>query len=296
MSKVGALNAFSILYQFLTSFSFLALATIGLAVIFGVMNIINFAHASFIMLGAVFTVTLVNRLGLPLLLAALVATVAVALVGVAVEQLIIRRLYTRILDCLLATWAVNVVIIQTVFIVAGSSQPGVPAPFGSFTVGGISYATYNLVVAGLALAILAAVYLLFRRTDFGLRVRASMQNREMAEALGTNTARVYLFTFGIGSGLAGLTGAIYAPLMPVSPFLGDGFLWRAFTVVIVGGADPLVGPLLSSVALGLVYSGLNSVWGTLAATVGLLLITMVFIRLLPQGFTGLLARYRGGRA
>jgi len=285
-------SGFGIFYQFLSSFSFLALATIGLAVIFGVMNVINFAHAAFIMLGAVFAVTLVNVAGLPLILAAPAASIAVAGIGMAVEWLIIRRLYRRILDCLLATWALNVIIIQLVFILVGSSQPGVPAPFGSFSVGDISYATYNIVVAGLAVLVLAAVFLLFRHSDFGLRVRASMQNREMAEALGTNTARIYLLTFGIGSGLAGLTGAIYAPLMPISPFFGDGFLWRAFTVLIVGGADPLVGPLLSSAALGIVYSVLNGFWGTLVGTVGLLVVTMLFIRLLPQGFSGLLLRFR----
>ena len=129
------------------------------------------------------------------------------------------------------------------------------------------------------------------RTDFGLRVRGAMQNRDMAEALGTNTSHIYLLTFGIGSGLAGLSGAIYAPLMSISPFLGDGFLWRAFTVVIVGGADPLVGPLFSSLGLGLVYSVLNYLLGTLAGTVGLLVVTMLFIRLLPSGFTGLMMRF-----
>ena len=286
------MNLFSIFYQFITTASYLVLASVGLSVIFGVMNVINFAHSSFIMLGALIAVTLVNHGGLPLWLAMPAAGVAVAAIGAVVEQLIIRWLYRRILDCLLATWAVNVIIIQLVFIFVGSSQKGVPVPLGSFTVQGISYATYNLLVCGLAAAILVAIYALFRHTDFGLRVRASMQNRAMAEALGTRTTSVYLATFAIGSGLAGLTGAIYAPLLPISPFFGDGFLWRAFTVVIVGGSDPLLGPLLSSVALGAVYGGLNGVWGTLIATIGLLLITMVFIRLLPQGFTGILIRLR----
>jgi urea transport system permease protein len=286
------LNAFSIFYQLLTSFSFLLLASLGLAVIFGVMNIINFAHASFIMLGAVFTVSLVNFAGFPLWTAVITATVAVGVVGVAIEHLIIKRLYRRILDCLLATWAINVVIIQSVFILVGSSQKGVSAPFGSFSVNGISYSSYNIFVCILAIAILGSVYWFFRHTVFGLRVRASMQNRNMAEALGTNTATVYLLTFGFGSGLAGLTGAIYAPLLPISPFFGDGFLWRAFTVIIVGGADPLLGPVLSSIALGTVYSGLNSIWGTLTGTIGLLLVTMFFIRILPQGFTGLLGVIR----
>ena len=290
------MSAFSILYEFLTTMSFLMLASIGLSVIFGVMNIINFAHASFIMLGAVVTVTLVNHLGLTFWLAVPVSAVAVAAVGMLVEQLVIKHLYRRILDCLLATWAVNVIIIQCIFIFVGSSQQGIEVPLGTFTVEGISYASYNLVVCVLAAATFIAVYFLFRHTDFGLRVRASMQNRAMAEALGTRTASVYLATFAIGSGFAGLTGAIYAPLIPITPFFGDGFLWRAFTIVIVGGADPLLGPLLSSGALGAVYSGLNAVWGTLIATIGLLLVTMFFIRVLPQGFTGVLARIRRQRA
>lgn len=286
------MSFFSTFYQLLTSFSFLLLASLGLAIIFGVMNVINFAHSSFIMLGAVFTVSLVNRAGFPLWLAMIAATLAVALVGMAIERLVIRLLYRRILDCLLATWAINVAIVQGVFILVGSSQKGVPAPFGSFIVDGISYSTYNIVVAALAILVVAAVFWLFRHTEFGLRVRASMQNRDMAEALGARTSTIYLLTFGIGSGLAGLTGAIYSPLLPISPFFGDAFLWRAFTVIIVGGADPLIGPLLSSLSLGFVYSGLNTVWGTLAATIGLLLVTMVFIRLLPRGFTGLIKGQR----
>jgi len=285
-------NAFSIVYQLLTTFSFLLLASLGLAIIFGVMNIINFAHASFIMLGAVFTVSLVNFAGFPQWLAMVAATVAVGAVGLTIEHLIIKRLYRRILDCLLATWAINVIIIQSVFILVGSSQKGVPPPFGSFSVNGILYSSYNIFICILAIAILVSVYWFIRHTDFGLRVRASMQNRNMAEALGTDTATVYLLTFGFGSALAGLTGAIYSPLIPISPFFGDGFLWRAFTVIIVGGADPLLGPVLSSVALGGVYSGLNGVWGTLTATIGLLLVTMFFIRILPQGFTGLLRGLR----
>jgi branched-subunit amino acid ABC-type transport system permease component len=293
--RFAPLDAFSLFYQFLTAFSFLVLASIGLSIIFGVMNIINFAHAAFIMLGAVLTVSLVNFFGFPLVVAMVAATLGVAGIGMLVERLVIRRLYHRILDCLLATWAINMIAIQLIFIFMGSSQKGVGVPFGFFTVQGISYATYNMVVGLVSIAILLLIYWLFRHTDFGMRVRASMENREMAEALGTSTSTIYLITFGIGSGLAGLTGALYAPLMPVSPFFGDRFLWRAFTVVIVGGADPLLGPLMSSTALGVVYSILNGFWGTVAGSIGLLLVTMFFIRVFPQGFTGLHERLFGGR-
>lgn len=289
------MDPFSLFYQFTTNFSFLVLSTAGLAVIFGVMNVINFAHAAFIMLGAVVTVLLVNRLQVPLPLAMLGATAAVGALGMLVERLVIRLLYRRILDCLLATWAINMILVQGVFLLLGSSQPGVPVPFGFFSVAGLQYATYNFVVAGAAIAVLAFLFWLFRFTDFGLRVRASMQNKDMAEGLGTRTSTVYLTTFGLGAALAGLTGALYAPLMPVSPFFGDRFLWRAFTVVIVGGADPLVGTLLSSVALGVVYSGLSWIWGTVAGSIGMLIVTMTFIRLFPSGFSGLVQRLRERR-
>lgn len=289
------MDTFSLFYQFVTTFSFLVLSTVGLAVIFGVMNIINFAHASFIMLGAVFTVLIVDRFGLPLLAAMLLAVAAVAVIGAIVERLVIRLLYRRILDCLLATWAINMGITQLVFITLGSSQPSVQVPFGSFTVGGLSYATYNLVVAAASVAVLAFLYILLRHTDFGLRVRASMENKDMAEGLGTPTTRLHLMTFTLGAALGGLAGALYAPLMPVSPFFGDRFLWRAFTVIIVGGPDPLVGPILSSAALGLVYSSLNWVWGTIVGSIGMLLTTMIFIRLFPTGFSGLLQNYRKSR-
>ncbi|MEQ8967853.1 MAG: branched-chain amino acid ABC transporter permease [Azospirillaceae bacterium] len=287
------MNTFSLFYQFLASFSFLVLASVGLAVIFGVMNVINFAHASFIMLGAVFTVSLVNHAGIPHALAVLLAILGVAVVGMAIEWLFIRRLYRRILDCLLATWAINMIIVQIVFLIIGSSQRGIPAPFGSFTVGGITYATYTLVILAFAFLVIGFLYWLFRHTDFGLRVRAAMQNKDMAEGLGTRTSTLYSVTFGLGAGLAGLTGALYAPMMPITPFFGDQFLWRAFTVVIVGGADPLIGPLASGAALGLVYSGLTWFWGTIVGSIGLLAVTMVFIRLFPAGFTGAMQRFRG---
>ncbi|MBM7324724.1 branched-chain amino acid ABC transporter permease [Agrobacterium sp. S2] len=278
---------FGLFYQVLATFSFLVLSTTGLAIIFGVMNIINFAHASFIMLGAVVTVYLVNSAHLPVFLAIPVSALTVSAVGAVLEIALIRRLYDRKLDCLLATWAINIIIVQAVFLWLGTSQPGIDQPFGAFSVGGTSYNYYELFLAGCSAVVLASIFSLFKFTRFGLHVRAAMQNRDMAEGLGTNTTGMYLKTFALGAGLAGLTGALYAPLMPVSPYFGDRFLWRAFTVLIVGGADPLIGPLMSSAALGGVYGGLTWLWDSVAGSIGILLVTMIFIRVLPQGFTGL---------
>jgi branched-chain amino acid transport system permease protein len=283
---------FGLFFQVLSTFSFLVLSTAGLAIIFGVMNIINFAHASFIMLGAVTTVYLVSLGGVPLFMAIPIATLIVAVIGAVLEITIIRRLYERKLDCLLATWAINIIIVQLVFLLLGTSQPGIDQPFGSFSVQGTSYNLYEIFLAGAAGLVLAVLFALFRFTKFGLHVRAAMQNRDMAEGLGTDTTAIYLRTFAIGAAMAGLTGGLYAPLMPVSPYFGDRFLWRAFTVLIVGGADPLVGPLMSSIALGGVYGGLTWLWDSVAGSIGILLMTMIFIRLLPGGFTGLLAQFR----
>lgn len=278
---------FGLFYQILATFSFLVLATSGLAIIFGVMNIINFAHASFVMLGAVVMVYIVNYTAVPVFLAIPLAAIVVALAGGVIEYTVIRRLYNRKLDCLLATWAINIIIVQAVFLWLGTSQPGVQQPFTSFEFQGVTYSAYEIFLAVCALGVLAALYVLFRFTNFGLHVRAAMQNRDMAEGLGTNTKSMYLLTFALGAGLAGLTGALYAPLMPVSPYFGDRFLWRAFTVLIVGGADPLIGPLLSSIALGGVYGTLTWLWDSVAGSIGILIVTMFFIRLMPSGFTGM---------
>lgn len=283
---------FGLFYQILATFSFLVLSTAGLAIIFGVMNIINFAHAAFVMLGAVVMVYLVNIAAVPLFLAIPLAAIVVAAIGGVIEFTLIRRLYHRKLDCLLATWAINIIIVQGVFLCLGSSQPGVQQPFSSFSFDGVSYNAYEIFLAICAVAVLVSLLLLFRFTRFGLNVRAAMQNRDMAEGLGTNTKSMYLLTFALGAGLAGLTGALYAPLMPVSPFFGDRFLWRAFTVLIVGGADPLIGPLLSSLALGGVYGSLTWLWDSVAGSIGILLVTMLVIRLLPAGLTGLVNALR----
>ncbi len=286
------LTLFNLFYQFINSFSFLILSAVGLTIIYGVMNVINFAHAAFIMLGAVTTVTLVNHFGIPLFLAIPMAALAVGAFGIIIERLVIKRLYERILDCLLATWAINLIVIQATLILLGPNQKGVPTPFGHFSIQKYSYSTYSVFVAAIGVAALLFLYWLFMNTDYGMRTRASIQNKNMAEALGTKTDRIYLITFAIGSSFSGLTGALYSPQMAISPFFGVQFLSNAFTVVIVGGADPLIGPFFSGSGLGLVYSILTGIWGTFVGTIGLLIITMIVIRLMPQGFTGVLERIK----
>lgn len=284
----GVFNAF---YQYQDSFAFLVLSAIGLAVIFGMMGVINLAHGELMMLGAYITVG-AARSGVPLPLAMLVAGAAVGLIGAIMEVLIVRRLYGRLLDSVAATWAVGLILSQGMLILTGPSIQGVASPLGSFRVGNTSYSWYRLLLGAVALALLVALYLLFMRTRFGLRARATIQNPEIARALGVDTARMYTVTFALGSALAGLAGGLYAPTATVVPFFGTNFMVEAFVTVIVGGANVLVGSPLAAALLGAINAFLAQTWGLYIARVGLLVTTIIVIRVLPRGMSGLVDRWR----
>ncbi len=284
----GVFNAF---YQYQDSFAFLVLSAIGLAVIFGMMGVINLAHGELMMLGAYITVG-AARSGVPLPLAMLVAGVGVELIGAIMEVLIVRRLYGRLLDSVAATWAVGLILSQGMLILTGPSIQGVASPLGSFRVGNTSYSWYRLVLGAVAFALLIALYVLFMRTRFGLRARATIQNPEIARALGVDTARMYTVTFALGSALAGLAGGLYAPTATVVPFFGTNFMVEAFVTVIVGGANVLVGSPLAAALLGAINAFLAQTWGLYIARVGLLVTTIIVIRVLPRGMSGLVDRWR----
>lgn len=280
------MEIFDIVYQFMDNFAFLILSAIGLAVIFGMMGIINLAHGEFIMLGAYIT-TFAASAGLPLPLAILLSAAGVGLFGFIVDRLIIHRLYGRTLDSVVATWGISLVMGQGILILFGPSLSGVSTPLGSVDIGGGTYSMYRILLFVLAVSILLLMYWLFMHTKFGLHSRATMQKHDMARAMGVNTNRVYSTTFMIGAAFAGLTGGLYAPTMAVSPTFGTGFLMPSFVTVIVGGANPLIGTSLSGTLLGFVNSMLDFVWGSFYGRLGLLLVAIIVIRVLPQGLSGL---------
>jgi urea ABC transporter permease protein UrtB len=282
-------SVFNVVYQLMDNFSFLIISALGLAVIFGMMGIVNLAHGEFIMLGAYMT-TLMARANVPLPIAIIIATIAVAIFGFIVDRLIIRYLYGRPLDSVVATWGISLILGQGMLILMGPSLQGVSTPLGSFTVGGGSYSMYRIALFICALALLFFMYWLFMHTKFGLRSRATMQNRAIAQSLGTNTASMYTITFMLGSAFAGLTGGLYAPTMSISPTFGSSFIMQSFVTVIVGGANPLVGTLLSGGALSAVISMLSIIYGTLIGKLGLLLVAILFIRVFPFGFSGLIEK------
>ncbi|MCC6314656.1 MAG: branched-chain amino acid ABC transporter permease [Thermomicrobiales bacterium] len=284
----GVFNAF---YQIQTSFSFLLLSAIGLAVIFGMMGVINLAHGEFMMLGAYATTLLAVR-GVPLALSIFIGALGVGAFGALVEILVVRRLYHRLLDSVAATWAVGLILSQGMLILTGPSMQGVSSPFGSFHVGATSYSWYRLALGIVSVVLLVLLYLLFMKTKFGLRARATIQNPSIARALGVDTARMYTLTFALGSALAGLAGGLFAPTTTIVPYFGTNYIVEAFVTVIVGGANALVGTPIAAALLGVINAALGTKFGLYIARVGMLLATILIIRVLPDGISALVARWR----
>jgi branched-chain amino acid transport system permease protein len=282
----------NLVLQFIDSFGFLVLSAIGLGIIFGMMGVINLAHGEFITVGAYGT-ALSFTAGVPLPVAMLIGVAATTVFGLIVEFTIIRRLYGRLLDSMVATWGISLIMIQGLRVVFGSSLSSIGTPLGSIQYGAFSYSTYRLMLAGASLLILGVLYWMFTSTMFGTRARATIQDDEMSRALGVDTNRMYLLTFGLGSALAGLTGALYAPTMTLVPGMGSTFLVEAFVTVVVGGASVLVGTTGAGLVLGGINAVFSNLFGTFAGRIALLVTTILVIRALPQGITGLLDKLRG---
>ncbi len=277
------------LYLIGYSFAIFVLISLGLAVIFGMMRVINLAQGEFIMLGAYACVE-ATKAGLPLWLAIIAAGLAVGAFGIVVERLIIRFLYGRILDTLLATWGLSLFLVGGVTIVYGPQSESVGATLGNFQIGDISYSRYTLIVIFVAVLSLVGTYALWRFTRFGLIVRGTMQNAAMANAMGINTGLVYMLTFGFGSALAGLAGAVLVPIVGASPQLGLSYIAKAFITVIAGGPLPLLGTSAASAVFSTIDGIISYHWSTVVSEVAVLLIAIVLLRLLPLGITGRLRR------
>ena len=292
------MNPFNIFFQFADSFAFVVLAAVGLAVIFGMMSVINLAHGQFIMLGAYGT-TLSYNAGAPLIIAMAVGVLVTAVFGFVLEQTVVCRLYDRLFDSMVATWAVGLILTQGVRIVFGNSLPVVGTPFGTLKYGSFSYSAYRVLLALIAVGVLVALYVVFTRTEFGIRARATIEDPDTARAMGVDTDRMYVSTFVIGSGLAGLTGALYAPTMSIVPTMGSSFLVESFVAVVTGGSTVLLGTTLSGALLGAFNAAFTNLYGTFFGQMALLLVAIIVIRFLPSGLSGfansLRDQYAGGR-
>ena len=282
--------------------SILLLAALGLAITYGLMGVINMAHGELIMIGAYTTYVVQNlfRLHLPaafdayLLLAVPASFVASALVGMALERLVIRHLYGRPLETLLATWGLSLILIQGVRTIFGAQNVQVENP--SFMSGGVELFTgivmpwSRIVIIAFAVAVLAGVGLLLRRTRLGLFVRGVTQNRAMAACVGVPTSRVDRWAFGLGSGIAGLAGCALSQIGNVGPDLGQSYIVDSFMVVVLGGVGQLAGTVLAAMGLGLVNKLLESWSGAVLAKIAVLVFIILFIQKRPQGLFALKGR------
>jgi urea ABC transporter permease protein UrtB len=278
-------------YQISDVFAFLVLAAAGLAIIFGMMGIINMAHGEFIAMGGYVT-TYSYHAGVPLALAMLFGAMACGLFGVFLERTIVRRFYHRPIDSLVATWGISLIMTQGALLLLGSGAPGVGTPFGSVSFGGASFSIYRLVLVAVAVAVLVGLYFLFMKTRFGRHARATMQNAAMARALGVPVNGIYSITFGLGAALAGLAGGLYAPTMTLSPMMGTSFVIEAFVTVVAGGANILIGTPPAAVALALIKGTATAFYGQVYGVMSLLVAVCLVVRLMPDGFTGWLTRRR----
>jgi branched-chain amino acid transport system permease protein len=286
----------SVLYQLATNASFLLLAGLGLIVILGMMNIINLAHGELMMMGA-YTATILVHRGVPFPLTVIAAFIAVALVGAVLERFIVRRFYGERLGALVVTWGISLILSQGTLMLLGPFMPSIPIPGGSIAVGQYSFSVYWLALVLITVVLLVALSLLYGRTTIGLQARATMQKPDMARALGVRTDIVYLLTFSLGSGLAGLSGALLAPTLSIAPFMGQQFVAPAFITVVVGGASNVIaGALGSSMLLSLVQTPVGFWLGAFLGNVALLMAALVIIRVMPDGISAAFQRWQDQRA
>ena len=283
------------LFNGLSLSSIILLTSLGLAITFGLMRVINMAHGEFVMIGAYMTYVTQQLFSafLPIsmrdwyYIAALpLAFAATFLLGAVLEKLVISRLYGREIDSLLATWGISLILQQTARSIFGAQGVNVNAPkflSGGLTVAGCTFSYNRLFILGLVLVCLGGVGLLMYRTAFGRQVRAVMQNRPMAQCMGINSRRVDSLTFSLGSGLAGLAGCSLALLGSIDATVGQNYIVNSFMAVVLGGVGRLLGTVVGSTAIGGASIFAENYTSATIAKAIVLLLVIVFLQKRPQG-------------
>ena len=282
--------------------SILLLVALGLAITYGLMGVINMAHGELMMIGAYATYVVQGLFQryLPgafdwyLLASVPVAFMASALMGALLERSVIRFLYGRPLETLLATWGISLVLIQLMRTVFGAQNVGVENPSwmsgGVQVLGNLSLPFNRLVIIGFAIFVLGSVVWLISKTRLGLFVRGVTQNRPIASCMGVNTARIDTYAFALGSGIAGLAGCALSQVGNVGPDLGQGYIVDAFMVVVLGGVGQLAGTVYAALGLGLLNKFLEGWAGAVLAKIAVLVFIIIFIQKRPQGIFAMKGR------
>ena len=277
----------AVLFQLIYVISNLALTSLGLAIIFGMMRVINLAHGEFLMLGG-YTVVVATNAGINIWISMLIlAPLIVGVIGVVVERLLIRWLYGRMVDTLLATWGLSLLLVGIVTSLFGASTgTTVSPPLGVLRIGEYSASGYEFFLIIVTILLLFGVWLTLRFTKLGLLARGTMQNAEMASALGVSTSNIYMITFGLGAAVSGLAGGLLAPITGVLPTIGATYIAKAFITVISGGAAILAGTTAGSILLGGINGIFSFIAGSTFGEIALLLAAIILLRLMPRGITG----------
>ncbi|KWT65498.1 Urea ABC transporter, permease protein UrtB [Hyphomicrobium sulfonivorans] len=261
------------------------IAALGLTIIYGAAGVINMAHGALIMLGAYSSYMLQHYIGVPYLLCIPASFVIVSIIGLILERGLIQYLYDRPLDTLLATYGVSLVLVQGVRLIFGSDPKylAVPEIFSSnISLGFANISTFRVVVIAVTALLVLALWILFYKTRFGIQVRAVMQNKEMAASFGINSSRIYMMTFALGAGLAGVAGSLFGVLNIVLPTMGDSYVVQAFLMVVAGGGT-LAGTVIASAFTGELQSVFAFITNDTFARFVIFLLIVVFLRFRPQG-------------
>ena len=275
------LGTYGLNYLYITAI--LALVVLGLAVVFGLLGVMNMAHGEFVMLGA-YSAVVVQAAGLPLLLSIPLAIAVSAAAGALVEWVVIRHLYRRPFDTFLATWGLAVLLREAVEALFGREYRSVDQLLpGTVDLAGIEYPVYRLVLLAFVVALLACLMLWYRRSNTGARIQAMVSNPPLAAAVGIDTARLARWTFVFGVSTAGLAGALLAPLVRVEPYMGLDYLLSSFFILVVGGLGTLEGMLLGSAAISGTDTVVSAVFDKTAGYISVLAISIVFLWLRPHG-------------
>lgn len=288
-------RSFQDLFYGISLGSVLLLAALGLAITFGLMGVINMAHGEMLMIGAyatyltqnLFKAVLPELFGLYLIAAIPVAFASACLVGMFLERCVLRFLYGRPLETLLATWGISLLLIQTVRLIFGAQNVEVANPLwlsgAAEPVTGLVLTYNRLGIIAFVTAVVLLVWFLLNHTSLGLKVRCVTQNRPMASAMGVHTGRVDMWTFGIGSGIAGLGGVALSQIGNVGPELGQGYIVDSFMVVVLGGVGKIAGTICGAMGLGIINKFIEPHTGAVLGKIFLLAFIILFIQKRPQG-------------
>ena len=266
--------------------SILLMIALGLAIIYGTTGVINMAHGEFVMIGAYTSWFLQTKLGMGLIASIIPIFIITALMGFLIERLIIRHLYNRLLDTILATWGIGVILQQFIRLTVGSELKYLEIPSymaGSMSLFGQQVSIYRVFIFLFAIAIFILAWFIIFKTKFGMKLRAVTQNKDIASCFGVNSGAVYSATFAFGTGIAALAGAFIAPLKSISPDMGTNYIIDAFMVVVLGGVESLIGTAASSFIIGETSSFIASFSNDTLAKALVLVIIILILRIKPEG-------------